>query len=338
VSVCSVYTVHSRVGCRPPKCLTCPCFLRGQTPCIGIITVLANLQPFDVIGRPKLTVSDWLQGNSLLRPEIFQNRWRTDKDPTKDLASYAAILKQPLSRTLVADDASHAVLEQDLENQFRSDMLALSALDDNAKQHALRQLKPVMGKFSSVVAKFVMDARIMKTSQGRGAGRSETSIIAKKTAPKTSAAATPRPMFPAHNSATSAIATSAFANAKGYGEGVPKSARRRPGNNDHIEEKWMCPVCKTEVKDCSQSIQQHKDSKKHLDLIKKLHYCDRCNIYCDNTPAAIQLHNESFDHGHQQRLEGDARDGPSLAQKRRAENDGQVQGGLKKRTKGKGKL
>ncbi len=325
--------MHSCVGCRPPKCLTCPCFLRGQTPCIGIITVLANLQPFDVIGRPKLTVSDWLQGNSLLRPEIFQNRWRTDKDPTKDLASYAAILKQPLSRTLVADGASQAVLEQDLENQFRSDMVALSALDENAKQHALRQLKPVMGKFSSVVAKFVLDAQIMKTSQGRGAGRSNASIIAKKT-PTNTSAATPRPMFPPHNSATSAIATSTIANSKGYGQGVPVTARKRPGNSKHIEDKWICPVCKTGVKNCSQSINQHKDSQKHADLLKKLHFCETCNIYCDKTPAAIQLHNDSFDHGHQRRLDADTRDGSSLAGKRRAENDGQVQGGTNKRKKG----
>jgi len=322
-----VYTVHSCVGCSPPKCLACPCFLRGQTPCIGIITVLSNLQPFDVKDRQKLTVSGWLEGNSLLRPEIFQNRWRTDKDPTKDLASYAAILKQPLSRTLVADGASHVVLERDLENQFRSDMLALSALNENAKQHALRQLKPVMGKFSSVVAKFVMDARIMKTSQGRGAGRSEASIIATKTPTKTSTA-TPRPMFAPHNSATSVIA-----NAKGYGQGVPVAARKRPGNGNHIEDKWICPVCKTGVKDCSQSIQQHKETKKQKDLHKRLHFCETCNTYCDNTPAAIQLHNASFDHGHQHRLDADSRDGSSLAQKRRAENDGQVQGGTNKRNK-----
>ena len=323
--------MHSRVGCRPPKCLTCPCFLRGQTPCIGIITVLANLQPFDVIGRPKLTVSDWLQGNSLLRPEIFQNRWRTDKDPTKDLASYAAILKQPLSRTLVADDASHAVLEQDLENQFRSDMLALSALDDNAKQHALRQLKPVMGKFSSVVAKFVMDARIMKTSQGRGAGRSGASIISQKT-PKSqnSQDPTPRSMFSPQGSATSALA-----NATGYGKGVPAASRKRPGNNKHIEDKdkWFCPVCKTGVANSSQSITQHKDSRKHLELVSKLHFCETCNIYCEKTPAAIKAHNDSFDHGHQHRLIADSRDGSSLSAKRRDENGGKVQGAAKKRNK-----
>jgi hypothetical protein len=330
---CSVYTVHSHVSCRPPKCLTCPCFLRGQTPCIGIITVLSNLQPFDVECRQKLTVSDWLEGQSLLRPEIFQNRWRTDKDPTKDLATYAAVMKQPLSRSLVADGASQAVLEQDLETQFRNDMLALSALDENAKQHALRQLKPVMGKFSSVVAKFVMDSRIMKTSQGRGAGRSDASIIAKKTLPQ------PRPMFPPQGSAASPIATSAFANAKGYGVGVPAESRRRPGNSAHIsdKDKWFCPVCKTGVKNCSQSIKQHNDSKTHMGLLQKLHFCETCNIYCDNTPDAIRLHNASFDHGHQHRLvaESAPRDGGALAEKRRLDNAGQVQPGANKRSRTK---
>lgn len=327
---CVHSAVHSRVSCRPPKCLTCPCFLRGQTPCIGIITVLSNLQPFEVEGRQKLTVSDWLEGQSLLRPEIFQNRWRTDKDPTKDLATYAAVMKQPLSRSLV-DGASQAVLEQDLETQFRNDMLALSALDQNAKQHALRQLKPVMGKFSSIVSKFVMDSRIMKTSQGRGAGRSDASIIAKKTPPQP----LPRPMFPPQGSAASPIATSAFSSAKGYGAGVSVESRRRPGNSAHIsdKDKWFCPVCKTGVKNVPQSIKQHKESQTHMGLLKKLHFCETCKIYCDNTPDAIHQHNASFDHGHQQRLdaEPDTRDGAALAEKRRLENAGQVQPSKKKK-------
>jgi hypothetical protein len=286
------------------------------------------LQPFDVEGRQKLTVSAWLEGNSLLRPEIFQNRWRTDKDPTKDLATYATVIKQPLSRSGETDGESHAVLEQDLENQFSSDMLALNALDPKSKQLALRQLKPVMGKFHSIVARFVTDARIMKTSQGRGAGRSDTSIIAKKTITKSSKQIEnqKKPMFPVNGAAASAMSC-----AKGYGAGAPVNARSRPGNNRHIADKWTCPVCKTSVKNCTQSIKQHKDSASHLDLIAKMHFCEACNIYCDNTPDAIKQHNDSYEHGHQRRLDADVqRDGSSLAKNRRRENDGQVRVATKK--------
>jgi hypothetical protein len=321
---CSVYTALSRVSCRPPKCLTCPCYLRGQTPCIGIITVLSNLEPFDVEGRQKLTVSAWLEGGSLLRPEIFQNRWRTDKDPTKELTQYAAIVKQPLSSGVAAGE-SHAVLEQDLETQFSSDMLALKSLDQFSKQHALRQLKSIMGKFSSTVSKFVMDSRLMKTSQGRGAGRSDASLIAKKTASTLKA----NPMYPVTGASASSLACG-----RGYGKGVPVAARRRPGNNLHIpdEEKWTCPLCKTSVKKCSQSIQQHKESQAHRKLQAKMHYCEACDIYCENTPDAIRQHNDSFDHGHQRRMDADSqRDGKTCAENRRRQNNGQVQSATNKK-------
>ena len=283
-------------------------------------------------GRQKLTVSDWLEGNSLLRPEIFQNRWRTDKDATKDLATYAAVMRQPLSRSSEAVGESNVVLEQDLETQFSNDMADLSALDPETKQLALRQMKPLMGKVHSIVARFVRDAQILKTSQGRGAGRSGASIIAKKTQAKPNDGINkqkPRPMYPVTGAAASPMAC-----AKGYGAGAPKSGRSRPGNNCHIAEgeKWTCPVCKASVKNCTQSIKQHKGTSQCLRLTARMHHCDTCYIYCENTPQAIKSHNESFDHGHQGRLDADVqRDGPELADARRRENDGRVEVPTKKR-------
>ncbi len=277
-------------------------------------------------GRQKLTISEWLGGGTLLKPEIFQNRWRTDKDPTQDLATYAVVLKQPLSHVHEKDAASSTVLESDLQSQFGRDMDAISALDPNVKQLALKQLKPVMGKFSTIVAKFVLDSRIMKTAQGRGAGKSNASIIALKTPPPSKP--TPKPMYPLNGSDASAIASakgaSAIASAKGYGKNVSVKQRRRPGNNAHIEDKWICPVCKTGVKNCSQSIKQHKESRTHNEVLKNLHFCEKCNIYCDNTPEAIHAHQTSFDHGHQQRLDADMRDGKTLAKRKRLENGGAV--------------
>ena len=260
-----------------------------------------------------------------MRPEIFQDRWRTDKDPTRHLATYAASTKKPLSHSVVAAGEALAVLDEDLQTQFTRDMLALNALDPNAKQHALKQLKPALNKFSTIVARFVFDSKILKTSQGRGAGRSETSIIAKKTQKQPPP---PKPMFTCEGSAASALSC-----AKGYGAGAPASARSRPGNNRHIEDKWTCPVCKTGIKNCTQSIKQHKGSQSHIELLAKLYYCEACNIYCDNTPDAIKQHLETYEHGQQRRLEADTRDGSKLANKRRLENDGKVPESAKKQKK-----
>jgi hypothetical protein len=68
----------------PPTCLTCPIFLNTKCPCIGIQRALMNVPP-DV---PDLTLSEWLSGKGIFRPEIFNNRLRIDKDPTMHLPDY----------------------------------------------------------------------------------------------------------------------------------------------------------------------------------------------------------------------------------------------------------
>lgn len=289
------------------------------------MTVLSNLEPFKVDGRKDLTVSSWLEGNTLLRPEIFQNRWRTDKDPTKELTQYAAIVKQPLARSGAGDCEPQAVLESDLETQFSNDMLALKGLDPIPRHLALRQLRPILGRFSSTVAKHVLDARIMKTCQGRGAGRSDASVIALK-APKQYEK---KLRYPLTGAGASALNPQPLAIACGKGYGRKGITPKRPGNNRHIpaDQQWTCQICQTSVKDCADSIKQHKATASHMKLAATKYYCEACDIYCDNTPDAIKGHTDSFDHGHQCRMGADMqRDGPQCAEKRRSENGGQVQG------------
>ncbi len=82
----------SETNC-PPRCLTCPVYLKGYTPCIGILTVLSNVSPIQFPNEERpASVSLWL-GNSpsLCKPEVFHNRWRTDKDPTRHLTKYSLI-------------------------------------------------------------------------------------------------------------------------------------------------------------------------------------------------------------------------------------------------------
>jgi hypothetical protein len=253
----------------------------------------------------------------MLRPEIFQRRWRTDHDPTKDLATFYFPVKQPTSKSASADDAAHAILETDLTTQFASDMQDIAALDECTKQLALKALAPVMRTFSQVVSKFKKDACILKTSQGRGAGKSTNSIIAKTTIAK---APRPNPMYPVQGSGNSSIAC-----AKNYSPSDSAAKRQRPGNNNHIpaENKWRCTLCSKDVKNTSDLIAQHKRSKGHKDLLLRSRHCETCDVYFPNTPAAIHEHNSSFQHGHQQRLDADpSRDGPQLAAKQRALNRG----------------
>ena len=82
----------SETNC-PPKCLTCPVYLKGYTPCIGILTVLSNVSPIQVPDEQRpASVSLWLgKTTSLCKPEVFHNRWRTDKDPTQHLTKYSLI-------------------------------------------------------------------------------------------------------------------------------------------------------------------------------------------------------------------------------------------------------
>jgi len=82
----------SETNC-PPKCLTCPVYLKGFTPCIGILTVLSNVPPIQVPNEERpASVSLWLGTSpSLCKPEVFHNRWRTDKDPTQHLTKYSLL-------------------------------------------------------------------------------------------------------------------------------------------------------------------------------------------------------------------------------------------------------
>jgi len=77
----------------PPRCLTCPVYLKGYTPCIGILTVLSNLPPIQVLNEERPTTASLWLGSSptLCKPEVFHNRWRTDKDPTQHLTKYSLI-------------------------------------------------------------------------------------------------------------------------------------------------------------------------------------------------------------------------------------------------------
>ena len=153
----------------PPTCLTCPTFLKGRTPCIGILTTLSNLKPLPGIGRPD-SVTEWLGINrDLCKPEIFNNRWRTDKDPTQYLAKYSLVGRRP-KHTVAPHQHGPTpqcdpVLEDDLRAHLEEAITALSELPKRRNQQALVSVKAVMMQIDGIVAKHVLDDTICKTSQ-----------------------------------------------------------------------------------------------------------------------------------------------------------------------------
>jgi hypothetical protein len=285
------------------------------------MTVLSNVKPFEGPGRPN-TVGEWLgTGGTLVKPELFHHRWRTDKDPTSDLASYNFVVKRPVSSSAdVGDNAQQIILESDFISQFSQHMADLTTLDDITKQRALRQLLPIMGQLKNVVSRFARDSMLMKTCQGRRGGRSEASVIAQKAkgiqkryaASNLSPIGQSRSILPAKNH-----------------EAESRAKDRKPrGNGNHIPDadKWECTLCKAKIKNSSGLIAQHKQGKRHQELLKQMRFCDRCNVYFPNTPEGINAHNTSYAHKNQQRLEaeGGSRDGDALAKKTRDSNGGSV--------------
>ena len=149
----------------PPTCLTCPTFLQGRTPCIGILTTLSNLKPLPGIGRPE-SVTAWLGVNrDLCKPEIFNNRWRTDKDPTQYLAKYSLVGRRPKPTVAPQQHVPDLVLEDDLRENLENAITALSELPERRHQQALVSVKAVMMQIDGIVAKHVLDETICKTSQ-----------------------------------------------------------------------------------------------------------------------------------------------------------------------------
>ena len=315
---CTVHCNH--VHRRPPRCLTCPCYLSGLTPCIGILTVLSNLQPVQGPNRPT-SLSDWLKGGSLLKPEIFHHRWRTDKDPTVDLASFDFIVKRPLSHSRHETDTSEVILEDDIKDQFNEQMTLLASLNDQEKLKTLKQLKPVMNQFKSVVSRSVRDAKLLKTCQGRRGGRSSASMIEVKK--PGGGGVGKQPKYHVTGSATSSIAR-----AKNHGKDDTAASRKTKGNSNHIsdDEKWLCPLCNVRVKNTANLIAQHKNGSKHNAILNTMRHCERCNVYYLNNPDENRKHFESSEHQRMARLdaEPDTRDGGPLAQKTRSQNGGTV--------------
>jgi hypothetical protein len=151
----------------PPRCLTCPHYLKSLTPCIGILTVLSNVPPIQVPNEERpASVSVWLGSSpSLCKPEVFHNRWRTDKDPTQHLVKYSLIPSRVPPRQATTADPRDTLLVPDMMKRCTDVFNFFSGLDDHTRQQALGRAYPIVSQLESLKARFEMDVLIAKTQQ-----------------------------------------------------------------------------------------------------------------------------------------------------------------------------
>lgn len=324
----------------PPKCHTCPCYRNGRTPCIGILTVLQNLKP--LIGPA--SVSEWLRGKGLEKPEIFDNRWRVDKDPTMHLSE---CLLAPRTHRGARPPAVllAPTIPADLRNKFEEQLARAQAFNPASQATALAHFSKALAGNELVLARFERDVKIQQMTKSRGVNRTSMMDIRQGGSAKR--------RFPESGSNNSSVA---------------KAKQQRPaGTSDGIaeEEKWTCQVCNRKVRNTQPLVKQHCDGSTHQKNMaswrangsqpewsylcqvphcqytftendpethafmirehkKKKHifHCDVCNVDVQNTPKGKTDHLESEEHQRQTRLQNEQHrsDGPACAANQRKRN------------------
>ncbi len=152
----------------PPECFTCQTFLSTKCPCVGIQRVLLNVQP-DV---PDLSLSQWLLrgGKGLLKPEIFNNRVRIDKDPTRFFPGYLQVARtRPVDQSSATPHrtVSAVVTAQDVAVRYEDLVTRISGLEIKVQPGANSRLLHHLDEFDRVLQRFELDAKVAVTCQGR---------------------------------------------------------------------------------------------------------------------------------------------------------------------------
>jgi hypothetical protein len=300
----------------PPECFTCQTFLSTKCPCVGILRTLLNVQPDD----PALSLSQWLQkgGKGLLKPEIFNNRVRIDKDPTRFFPQY---LKLTQARKLPAAQSSDTpqrtisavVTKQDVAAAYDDIVTRISALEIQVQKGADSRLLHHLQDFDRVLQRFELDAKVTVTCQGR-------SLPSRITYRQPGAAAGGKRPKKRNSDAQNSSVGKHVAKAKG-GQNViiitntattnaffdvpfqaddediaqvassAGSARKKPpGVSKGDENDWLCRICNRGVKNISDSVSQHCGGKTHVDNVKKWgdkplspYVCRFCNFVIPTT-------------------------------------------------------
>jgi hypothetical protein len=164
-----------------------------------------------------------------------------------------------------------------------------------------------------------------------------------------------KPRFPLSGSAVSSVGVykDAIGSDKNHATGKTAKDRRTKGNSKHLVgipgRLWHCDLCDKDVSNIRECIEQHKQTQFHEKKAAeaaqnttapqdvqnvRMHHCDTCNTEMDNTPQLVNAHYASHEHT---RLlsyfrHSDSRpDGPLLAARTAAANDGNQWIAIKKR-------
>jgi hypothetical protein len=302
----------------PPECFTCQTFLSTKCPCVGIQRVLLNVQPDDTT----VSLSQWLLkgGKGLLKPEIFNNRLRIDKDPTRFFPQYLQVARRPTADR--PTDAPHrtvpaVVTTQDVGAVYDDLCTRISSLDIKVQHGANIKLLHHLRDFDRFLHRFELDTQVAVTCQGRSM---PSRIVFRR--PGAGGASNKRNLLPKH-AGTDADRSSVGLHMRGHSQAgqedsviytAPSSAgtvrsRRPPGVSKGDADDWHCQLCIRSVKNDSNTVGQHCRGTKHLVNVKAWgtkplvpYLCRFCLVSIDTTmngaddAKKIRAHNRLSTH------------------------------------------
>jgi hypothetical protein len=280
----------------PPTCLTCPTFLNTKCPCVGIQRALLNVNP-DV---GELTLSQWLLGKGIFKPEIFNNRLRIDKDPTIHLPRYfqcvvpeTRVVERGVSTAALGSgvatsddvgcflkDLQGRIARLNIHQQPKGGNLQIYSISyamrctamNNASFFVLLtrafsltanyQVLFFLREADRRVQRFELDAEVAVTAQGR----SQVSKIAYKVVKKGEKR---QRMQPKPISGSDARMSAVGTRNDLFTPFVAAPVFKPPGNSDGTDplDQWHCEACNRSVKNTSDLVQQHRKGRHHIENI-----------------------------------------------------------------------
>lgn len=277
----------------PPTCLTCPIYLNTKCPCVGIQRALLNVPP-DV---GDLTLSQWLSGQGIFKPEIFNNRLRIDKDPTIHLPEYMQCAA-PQVRTASSQSTPIPAVVTEADNlaEISDVMSRMKKLSVSLQPKARASFAQALHQFGRQLQLFELDALVAVTVQGRAQKSSIAHLHASgkgaaSRASKLSSDSRKSAVGSRHDDIAIEITAGAAATA---------SSRKPPGTSKgiRVEDQWNCEYCNRGVKNTAQSVKQHCGGETHCEKVaswpagKQLapYKCPRCKTEMVNDAALVRNH------------------------------------------------
>lgn len=278
----------------PPTCLTCPIFLNTKCPCVGIQRALLNVPPD--IGD--LTLSQWLSGQGIFKPEIFNNRLRIDKDPTIHLPEYMQCVAPQVRATSSQSTRpiQAVVTEADNLAEIKDVMSRMKNLSVTLQPKAHACFAQALHQFGRQLQRFELDALVAVTVQGRAQKSSIAHLHASGKEPARRASKL------SSDSRKSAVGRRNDENEiEITADAAGSASSRKPAGTSKgiaIEDQWICGYCNRGVKNTADGVKQHCSGETHCRNVanwpegKELapFKCPRCATEMVNDAQLVRNH------------------------------------------------